>query len=131
LSTDPSSNGSWPEPLVALETDLQTELLPGWYDDWVLVERERLRQLQLHALDALARRLLDSGRVAEAVDAASCSLGMEPLRESAVRLLVSAHLASGNVCEAQRIVERYRVNIRRELGVAPSNFLIALLQSEI
>ena len=27
------------------------EVLPGWSDDWVLVERERLRQRMLHALE--------------------------------------------------------------------------------
>ena len=30
------------------------DLLPGWYDDWVMLERERLRQRVLHALEALA-----------------------------------------------------------------------------
>jgi DNA-binding SARP family transcriptional activator len=31
---------------------LHGELLPGWYDDFVLLERERLRQVRLHALGA-------------------------------------------------------------------------------
>ena len=33
------------------------DVLPDWYDDWVLIERERFRQLRLHALEALAARL--------------------------------------------------------------------------
>ena len=33
------------------------ELLPGWYDDWVVFERERLNQLRLHAME-LTRPLL-------------------------------------------------------------------------
>ncbi|GDY80020.1 hypothetical protein SAV31267_095050 [Streptomyces avermitilis] len=37
------------------------DLLPGWDEDWVLFERERLRQLRLHALDSLAHRLLAEG----------------------------------------------------------------------
>jgi hypothetical protein len=37
-------------------------LLPDWYDDWLEPERERLRQLRLHALEAAAERLLESGR---------------------------------------------------------------------
>src|SRR5579859_1492486 len=32
-------------------------LLPGWYDDWVIFERERIRQRLLHALEVLSRRL--------------------------------------------------------------------------
>ena len=34
---------------------LRADLLPDWDEDWVLVEREQLRQLRLHALEALAR----------------------------------------------------------------------------
>src|SRR5262245_13822298 len=37
--------------LVALQE--AGELLPDWYDDWVVLERERLRQLRLHALETL------------------------------------------------------------------------------
>ena len=33
------------------------DLLPGWYDDWALIERERFRQRVLHALEALSRQL--------------------------------------------------------------------------
>src|SRR5690242_21218853 len=46
------------------------DLLPGWYDDWVLMERERVRQRLLHALEALSGQLAQVGRCAEAVDAA-------------------------------------------------------------
>jgi DNA-binding SARP family transcriptional activator len=108
---------------------LLNDLLPGWHEDWVLVDRERLRQLQLHALESLANALLRRGQIAEAIDAASRALGMEPLRESAVRVLVSAHLTSGNVSEAHRVVATYRDNIQRDLGVAPSSYLTDLLSS--
>ena len=37
------------------------ELLPGWYDDWVIFERERIRQQLLHALEILSRRLVSRG----------------------------------------------------------------------
>ena len=37
------------------------DLLPGWYEDWLVFERERFRQLQLHALEALSRLLAASG----------------------------------------------------------------------
>src|SRR3954447_11699332 len=44
------------------------DLLPGWYEDWAIVERERIRQRMLHALEALSRRLSGGGRHAEAVE---------------------------------------------------------------
>jgi hypothetical protein len=40
-------------------------LLPGWYDDWVLIEAQIWRQLRMHALEALALRLADVGRWGE------------------------------------------------------------------
>lgn len=44
------------------------DLLPGWYDDWVVFERERLRQRLLHAMEALSRNLVAARRCAEAVE---------------------------------------------------------------
>ena len=46
------------------------DLLPGWYDEWVLMERERIRQRLLHALEALSHELVKVRRCAEAVAAA-------------------------------------------------------------
>ena len=103
------------------------ELLPGWYDDWVLLERERLRQRVLHALEALSRHLVTVGRFAEAVEAAMVAVGVEPLRESAQRALVTAHLAEGNRVEAHRCFAAYREVLRRELGAEPTAGLTALV----
>ena len=70
---------------------------PGWYDDWVLLERERVRQLRMHALEALAEKLAAAGRYGEAVQAAYAAVVAEPLRESAHRAVVRVHLVEGNV----------------------------------
>ena len=103
------------------------ELLPGWYDDWVLLERERLRHRYLHGLEAMSLRLTRNGRCAEAVEAAMAVVAVDPLRESAQRLLVEAHLAEGNVSEALRCYQHYRALAHRELRVDPSPELTALL----
>jgi len=105
------------------------ELLPGWYDDWVLVERERLRQRMLHALEELSRALLAAGRFADAVEAAIVAMSAEPLRESAQRVLIEAHLAEGNLSEARRIWREYRDLVHRELGVNPSGKLLEVLDT--
>lgn len=42
-------------------------MLPSWYDDWVLLERERLRQLRMHAWEALSEKLVRAGRYGEAL----------------------------------------------------------------
>ncbi len=103
------------------EVGLSGELLPGWYDDWVLLERERLRQLRLYALEALADTLTAAGRHGEAVQAAQAAVSAEPLRETARRALVRVHLAQGNVAEAIRSYESFREQLFDELGVAPSS----------
>lgn len=103
------------------------DLLPGWYDDWVIFERERIRQRLLHALESLSRQLARLGRCAEAIEVALHAVNVEPLRESGQRALVEAHLAEGNVVEARRIYEEYARLVRRELGVEPGPELAGLL----
>lgn len=104
------------------------ELLPDWYeDDWVSLERERLRQLCLHALEALSMRFSQLGRHGEAVDTALAAVRCEPLRESAQRTLILAHLAEENRVEARHQFERYTILLNTELGVTPSLGLAALL----
>jgi DNA-binding SARP family transcriptional activator len=105
------------------------DLLPGWYDDWVIFERERIRQRLLHALEALSRRLVEADRCAEAVDAAISAVSADPLRESANRVLIEAHLAESNLIEARRAYQRYRDSLHRELGVEPSEALVNLVRS--
>ncbi|MGE5235612.1 MAG: AfsR/SARP family transcriptional regulator, partial [Acidobacteriota bacterium] len=36
---------------------LSGDLLPDWYEDWVVLERERFRELRIHALESLCERL--------------------------------------------------------------------------
>jgi DNA-binding SARP family transcriptional activator len=103
------------------------ELLPGWYEDWVLVEREQLRQLRMHALEALAGKLTDAGRYGEAVQAAYAAVRADPLRESAHRAVVQVHVAEGNVAEALRAYELTRRLLSEELGVVPTPRMEALV----
>lgn len=103
--------------------DAALDLLPGWYDDWVIFERERLRQRLMHALERLSRHLVQAGRYAEAVEAALCAVSADPLRESATRALIEAHLAEGNLADGRRAYDRYRAIVCRELGVEPGTEL--------
>lgn len=103
------------------------ELLPGWYDDWVLLERERIHQLRLHALEAISDQLLRNGRHADALEAALAAVRAEPLRESARRAAVRVHLAERNPTEAVREYNAFRELLRSELGVKPSTAFTGLL----
>jgi DNA-binding SARP family transcriptional activator len=104
------------------------DLLPDWYDDWLIIERERFRQLRLHALETLADDLAASGRFAAATDAALAALSGEPLRESAHRTLIRLHLAEGNAAEALRQYRVYCSLLRAALNLDPSPSMQALVR---
>jgi DNA-binding SARP family transcriptional activator len=99
---------------------LSGELLPDWYDEWVVMERERLRQLFLNALEQFSTLLLSRGRIGLAVDAAYAAVRTEPLRESAHRALIEAYSAAGNICEASRQYTHLHRMLTDEIGIEPS-----------
>jgi DNA-binding SARP family transcriptional activator len=98
----------------------ELELLPGWYDDWVLGVRERVQLRLLHALEALSRLLRAAGRPAAAVEAVHVAVLAQPLRESGQRALIEAHQAAGDWVAARRQYDEFRSILRREIGVEPS-----------
>src|SRR5260370_5657798 len=110
------------------ETDLDIrplarELLPDWYDDWVLAEREVLVLRRVAGLEQVADQQLVRGRYAEAVEAAMAAIAAEPLRESARLRLLHIQLAEGNAAEALRHYDQFAALRQRQLGVAPSEHL--------
>lgn len=109
-----------PDDIRTGDLGLPCELLPGWYDDWVLLERERLRQLRMHALEALAEKYAAARRYGEAVQAACAAVRAEPLRESAHRTVVRVHLAEGNIAEAVRAYKSFEAMLADEIGTAPT-----------
>jgi DNA-binding SARP family transcriptional activator len=106
---------------------LAGELLPEWYDDWLLLERERLRQIRLHSLEALCNRLSELGQYSVAIQAGLIAASAEPLRESAHRALIGAHLAEGNMVEAIRQYDTFASLLSEHLGIRPSDRLRALV----
>ena len=104
------------------------ELLPGWYDDWIVFERERIRQRLLHALEVLSRRLADESRFGEAIEAAMTAIDIDPLRESAQRALIRIHLSEGNLMEARRAYLHYARLLHSELRIAPTPGLTGLVR---
>ena len=106
---------------------LSLELLPDWYDDWVLAEAEDWRQLRMNALEALAQLLIDAGRLGEAAGAARAAMRVEPLRESSHATLIKVHVAEGNQSEALRAYDRYRELLSGELGLEPTALLSDLI----
>lgn len=106
---------------------LGADLLVGWCDDWVVMERERFRQIRLHALDRLGEHLLEHGSYPAALHVGLLAVDAEPLHETSHRLIVRTHLAEGNVGEALRQYRSYARYLDAELGARPSAAMRALL----
>ena len=112
------------EPTTTLDTvrpmqALDNDLLPDWYDDWLTIERERLRQFRLGALEDAARNALTDGHYNAAVQLALAAVAVEPLRESSHRLVIEAHLSAGNRHDAARQLSCYQELLGSALGATP------------
>ena len=123
----PQNTSLLPDPGPEAVTALSAELLPDWYEEWVLIEAEDWRQLRLHALEALAERLTAEGRYGDAAAAALAAIRGEPLRESPRAALIRVHIAEGNPSEALREFARYGDLLMLELGVKPTERLRSLV----
>ena len=96
------------------------DLLPAWYDDWVLLERERLRQLFLTALERLILILEQECEYAVAIGHAQRLLRHDPLHEATYQHLMRLHALSGDRASALRVYKTCATVLERELGVEPS-----------
>jgi DNA-binding SARP family transcriptional activator len=110
--------------------ELSLDLLPDWYEDWLVDDREGMRQLRLHALEGLTDELSLHGRHAEAIQAALAAVRLEPLRETAHATLIRAHLAEGNRSEAKRQFYRCRDVLAAELAIEPSESIRRLISAQ-
>jgi DNA-binding SARP family transcriptional activator len=103
------------------------ELLAGWYDNWVLDAREALQIRRAVLLEGLARASSRSGRRWDALTFATLAVSAQPLRESAHRALLRAHLDLGHDQEAVGLYREFGRVLRDELGVGPSVETTALM----
>lgn len=101
----------------------QGELLPDWYDDSIMLERERLRQICLHALETIANSLSRIGCYGQAIDAALMAVAADPFRESAHLVLIQTYLSEGNRRQAIEHYKQLSELMNRELQIAPSQEL--------
>ncbi|PDV99055.1 ATP-binding protein [Candidatus Chloroploca asiatica] len=97
----------------------QGDLLPGLYDDWLLIERERLRDACLTALERVALHAEEMGDHPIAQASLRQLVRMEPLHEPAHRALIRLAAQSGDRAGALRAYHRCVTIFQRELGVMP------------
>lgn len=111
----------WAERIAHLDhTPFAHDFLPGWYEEWAVVERERMRQLRLHCLESIAEIHLADCRYAAAMQVLLVAITLDQLRESPRRQLMAVHLAEGNASEVVRQYDEYAALLDEELGLEPS-----------
>lgn len=119
-----------PAPLRAkLERALELyrgDLLCGWYEDWVLQERERLRILRLTAQQRLLEHRAASGDAEGALALGRVILEQEPLHEQVHRRMMEILAGRGERARALLLYRDLERRLAAELGVAPDPVTRAL-----
>lgn len=126
VAAQPRQMGSRPDS-IPLEL-LRTDLLPDWDEPWLVVERERHRQLRIHLLEEVSRWWCAHGRPDLGAEAALVATEAEPLRESAQILLVSALVQQGNQAAAALRAREFAQRLFEELGILPGPQLRRLME---
>ena len=96
------------------------DLVPDCYDDWVVPERERLREVFLGALERLAELLERERDYRGAIPRARQLLDHDPLNEVCSRRLMRLYALSGDRAAALRVYHGCATALAREVGVEPS-----------
>src|SRR6266480_2055777 len=95
------------------------ELLPGCYDEWILPERERLRQRHLQVLEQLLRLFEGQGDTVTAIRYAQRLIGLDPLSEDLYRRLMRLYALNNDRASALRVYHTWAATLQRELGIEP------------
>ena len=97
------------------------DLLPACYDDWILPERERLRQTYFRTLERLVEHLEEQHDYRASIVYAEALLRHDPLREITYQQLMRLRALNGDRAGALRIYHTCVTVLDRELGVKPSS----------
>src|SRR2546430_382221 len=95
------------------------ELLPDCYDEWILPERDRLRQRHLQVLEQLLRLFEVQGDTVTAIRYAQRLIGLDPLSEDLYRRLMRLFALNNDRASALHVYHTCVTTLQREMGVDP------------
>ncbi len=98
----------------------QGELLPGYLDDWIGPERERMALSFVVALDILAQALGAAGNLPQALDYALRAIAADPLHEEGHLTLIRLYAQAGRIHEARNQYRRLCHLLQTEFQAEPS-----------
>ncbi len=89
------------------------------FEEWLLSERERMRELALEALAKLFDHQTRAGLIEQATQTAGRMLSIDPLQEVVHRALMRLYARQARRAAAMRQYQVCAAVLQRELGVAP------------
>ena len=95
------------------------DLLPSCYDEWIIPERERLRQCHLQALEQLLSVLEAQGDTVSAIRCTQRLIRFDPLSEDLYRRLMRLKALNNDRAGALRVYHTWATALQSELGVEP------------
>ncbi len=96
------------------------ELLPGFYDEWVQLEREQIQAQFERKLNLLLERLVATQRWADVLDWGERWIALGYTPEPAYRALMVAHAGLGDQSSVADLYRRCVEALARDLAVEPS-----------
>ncbi len=104
------------------------ELLPGFYDDWIALERERLLAVFEQKMANLLGALIKEQRWTDILDWGEQWIASGETPELAYRALMIAHSALGDLSKVAAVWQRCLYSMRKQLGVEPSAKTLGLYE---
>ncbi|MEO6893338.1 MAG: BTAD domain-containing putative transcriptional regulator, partial [Ktedonobacteraceae bacterium] len=95
------------------------DLLPSCYDEWIVPERDRLRQIFLQASEQLIALLEEEHDYDAAIKVARRLLRHDPLQEAMYRQLMRLYALQGDRVAALRVYHTCVTVLERELATEP------------
>ena len=115
-----------PELLLEAVSSFQGELLPGFYDEWVVVERERLQICYDQKMRFWLNRLVSEHCWDDVLEWGEQWITLGYVPEPAYRAMMIAHAGIGDLVGVSAVYQRLIETLDRELGVSPSDDLIEI-----
>jgi predicted ATPase/DNA-binding SARP family transcriptional activator len=104
------------------------ELLPGFYEDWVLLERDRMAAAYERQMQRLIDQCIQEQRWNDVIKWSERWIAQGQIPEAAFRALMSTYAAVGELSKVEAVYQRCGEALQQDIGVDPSEETTQLYQ---
>lgn len=102
------------------------ELMPGYYENWILPEQLKLEEQFFQAIESLLQLWEEEGEYERAIAAAQGAVKIDPLREEIHLALMRLYIVAGQSAVALHQFAELETLMRERLGAAPCSAAVEL-----